>query len=307
VTKTVLFDLDGTLADISHRLHHIKNGSHDWDRFFAECGNDALIEPIRDLATDFDCRGYKIILVSGRSDKVRGLTEDWLNAHSVPYSELYMRMDGDYRQDFIIKSEILDHLLAGGNRIKFVVDDRPSVVAMWRERGLTCLQCRDWEENPATAKKGLLTLMVGPSGAGKSHWLAVGDHQTYGIQPWQVVSSDQIRQDLCGDHRDQTQNDEVFAALHAIVKSRLAHGLPAVVDATNIRRKDRLACVALAGGGDVRYLIIDRPLQEKLGTAGWRRPEVIERHQNTFNSQIKDILAGDKQPNVVVTDLRRAS
>jgi hypothetical protein len=53
---------------------------------------------------------------------------------------------------------------------------------IWRERGLTCLQCRDWDERePATT--GMLTLMVGPSGAGKSHWLAAEDAKARGIHP----------------------------------------------------------------------------------------------------------------------------
>ncbi|WP_227254813.1 c-type cytochrome [Frigoriglobus tundricola] len=50
MTKAVIFDIDGTLADLTHRLHHIRNGSHNWDGFFPACGNDSVIEPIRDLA-----------------------------------------------------------------------------------------------------------------------------------------------------------------------------------------------------------------------------------------------------------------
>jgi predicted kinase len=309
MTKAVIFDLDGTLADISHRLHHIKNGSNNWDAFFAECGNDSVIESIRELAQIVDGQGYKIILVSGRTDKVYGQTIAWLAKHNVPFDELHMRRDGDYRQDFIVKSEILDNLLADGNDIAFVVDDRPSVVAMWRERGLTCLQCRDWEE-AAPTKPGLLTLMVGPSGAGKSHWLNSEDATACGIHTSHVISSDQIRADLCGDFRDQTKNDEVFAALHAIAKMRLAHGLPVVVDATNLRRKDRLSAAALAKGGKVRYVVIDRPTHEKRRDAGWRASlpiDLISKHEQTFASQLKDILAGDKQPNVEVIDLRRAA
>ncbi len=58
------------------------------------------------------------------------------------YQDLHMRAEGDYRPDYIVKSQILDGILADGHDIAFVVDDRPSVVAMWRERGLTCLHVR---------------------------------------------------------------------------------------------------------------------------------------------------------------------
>jgi predicted kinase len=310
MTKTVLFDIDGTLADATHRLHHIKSKPPNWDAFFAECVNDPVIEPIRDLAQTVAAQGYKIILVSGRTDKVRAQTEEWLAQHGVPYQELHMRAEGDYRQDFVVKSQILDAILAEGNEIAFVVDDRPSVVAMWRERGLTCLQCRDWSETEGS-NTGLLTLMVGPSGAGKSHWLTSMEAEVqYGIRSSHIVSSDLIRGDLCGDFRDQTKNDEVFAALHAIVKTRLSHGLPTVIDATNLRRKDRLAAAALANGGKVRYVLIDRPTEDKRRDAGWRATlpfDLIAKHEQTFRSQIKDILAGDEQPNVEVIDLRLAA
>jgi predicted kinase len=310
VTKAVIFDIDGTLADLSHRLHHIKRPPINWDAFFAECGNDAVIEPIRDLAQNFDQLGYKLVLVSGRSDQCQAETEAWLEKHRVPFHELHMRKAGDYRQDFIVKSEILDGLLAAGNEIAFVIDDRPSVVAMWRERGLTCLQCRDWQEDAPAHKVGTLTLMIGPSGAGKSHWLSSPEAFTHGIHPSHVVSSDQLRADLCGDFRDQTRNDEVFAALHSVVKTRLRHGLPTVADATNLRRKDRLAVASLAGEGEVRYIVIDRPMPEKVRDAGWRTTlpiDLLAKHQQTFGSQIKDILAGDRLPNVKVIDLRRAA
>ncbi|MCE9564634.1 MAG: AAA family ATPase [Planctomycetes bacterium] len=309
MAKAVIFDIDGTLADATHRLHHIQNGSRNWDAFFAEAANDPVIEPVRDLVQLFDNQDYQIILVSGRTDKIRGLTEAWLDQHSIPYHELYMRAESDYRQDFLVKSELLDGILAKGHQIHCVIDDRPSVVAMWRERGLTCLQCREWDEREASTP-GLLTLMVGPSGGGKTTWLTSEGASAHGIHPSHVISSDQIRADLCGDFRDQTKNDEVFTTLHAIAQARLAHGLPTVIDATNLRRKDRLAAVALAKGGKVRYVIIDRPEAEKRRDAGWRaglQIDLIAKHAQTFGSQVKDILAGDQLPNVEVIDLRRAA
>jgi len=183
--KAIIFDLDGTLADATHRLHHIKAKPPNWDAFFAECDSDPVIEPIRELAQSLSAQGYKIILVSGRSAKVREQTETWLFQYGVPYQDLHMRAEGDYRQDFIVKSEILDAILAEGNEIAFVVDDRPNVVAMWRERGLTCLHCRDWNEREGSAP-GLLTLMVGPFGAGKTTWLTSAAAAEYGIHPWHV-------------------------------------------------------------------------------------------------------------------------
>ena len=218
--------------------------------------------------------------------------------------------EGDYRQDVIVKSEILDKLLAAGNQIAYVIDDCPSVVAMWRERGLTCLRCREWQEHIPCATKGSLTLIVGPGGAGKGYWLKSDGPREHGIHPSHVVSSDQIREDLCGDFRDQTKNDEAFAALHAVVNARISHGLPTVVDVTNLRRRDRLAVTQLASGGAVRYIVMDRTMEEKLRHAGWRATlpiHLLEKHSQTFRSQIKDILAGDRLPFVQVIGPRRAA
>ncbi len=208
----------------------------------------------------------------------------------------------------MVKAQILDGIIDDGFEIILVVDDRQSVVAMWRERGLTCLQCRPDEAAAAGTAAGPLTVMVGPSGAGKTTWLATAGATAMGILPAHVVSSDGIRGDLCGDFRDQTRNEQVFAALHALVAARLSHGLPAVVDATNIRRKDRMAVAALAGAtAKVRYIVIDRHMERKRATAGWRAElsiDLLAKHDQVFRSNLKDILAGDGLPNVTVHDLR---
>jgi len=323
--RAVIFDIDGTLADASHRLHHVTGSNRNWDAFFAAMGDDPVVEPIRDLLEA--CAGeFEIVLCSGRPENYRQMTIEWLNRHGIEYAALYMRPEGDYRADHIVKAQLLAGMREDGHEPWLAVDDRPSIVAMWRENGITCLQCRDWNER-GPVDPGVLTIMVGPSGGGKSSWLtgarrwvdgstvqATAD--SLGIRPDHIVSSDNIRADLCGDFRSQERNEEVFAALHALVKTRLTHGLPAVVDATNLRRKDRMAVAALAPeGGKVRYILIDRPMDEKYRDAGWRAEikdkdgqpfDLIAKHAQTFASQSKDIIAGDGLPNVEVIDLRRA-
>lgn len=307
--KTVVFDLDGTLALIDHRLHYIRGARKNYEAFFASCVYDPPNEPVCALLRQlFNHSAWDIIIVSGRSDKVRSETAQWLEDNRLCYEQLIMRREGDFRADDVIKEEILDQLLAEGREILFTIDDRQRVVDMWRRRGITCLQCAQWEEGTRkfVRKKGLLTLMIGPSGAGKSEFL-LKEGKAHGINPSHIISSDQIRQDLHGDFRNQEHNAEVFAVLHKIVKSRIEIGLPCTVDATNIRRRDRLKIVELAEGGPVRYIVIDRPLQEKLDNAGWRReaPGLIERHHEVFQNNLKNILAGDEQANVEVLDRRK--
>ena len=304
----VIVDIDGTLADLSHRLHHISGGRKDWDSFFGAMADDIVIEPVARLVNVFYDADIPIILCSGRPDNYRDVTVKWLDDHQIPHAALYMRPEGDRRADNIVKSLILDGIIADGYEPWLVIDDRPRVVAMWRERGLTCLQCSDWserDESPPTT----LTIMVGPSGAGKTTWLDDGRGLLNGIHADQVISSDNIRSDLCGDFRDQTKNEAVFAALHDIVRTRLRHGLPTVIDSTALRRKDRLACVALAPAGcKVHYIVVDRPMEEKRRDAGWRAElpiDLLAKHDQIFRSQVKDILAGDGDASVEVIDLRR--
>ena len=41
-----IFDLDGTLADVGHRLHYISGNPKSWRSFFAACADDAPCKPV---------------------------------------------------------------------------------------------------------------------------------------------------------------------------------------------------------------------------------------------------------------------
>lgn len=296
----VIFDLDGTLANIDHRLHYIRQEPPDWNAFFEACDRDTVIEPVKRLFHELGRE--RIAIVSGRSSSVRQKTQKWLRDNDLIPDLLLMRAEGDYRPDYVVKSEFLDQILASGYHPWLVIDDRPSVVKMWRERGLTCLQCADWEEKPKS-KFGTLYIMVGPSGAGKTHWVATSDL----FISCGIVSSDKLRERFCGDFRDQSRNNDVFRTAHDLIYAQISNGLDCIFDATNIKTKDRLAAVELAKGNPVVYVVIDRPLEEKYADAGWRSEleiDLILKHHNTFQSNLKDILAGDRLPNVTVYDYR---
>lgn len=141
-TQTVLFDIDGTLADIEHRRPFLDRDPPDWRSFNDEMGGDtpnaAVVALYKTLWASPD---YELVLVSGRSETSRALTEQWLAWNEIPFGRLLMRPAKDSRADHIVKEEILDQLLAEGRTILFTVDDRQQVVDMWRRRGITCLQC----------------------------------------------------------------------------------------------------------------------------------------------------------------------
>lgn len=134
-----IFDLDGTLADITHRVHHVRDGNRRWKQFFAECVNDKpkhdIIYMTQILGTD-----NRVEVWSGRSDEVRLETELWLDSWEIHYDHLLMRRGGDYTKDSELKEMWLHSVLNEGGTVEGVFDDRQQVVDMWRRNGITCFQ-----------------------------------------------------------------------------------------------------------------------------------------------------------------------
>jgi len=145
--RCYLFDIDGTIADLHHRLHFIRTEGQkkDWRSFFAATKDDKPIPHIIELAHKLWAT-TQIVFVSGRSDECREDTEAWLEQQGFGYvgersvRHLYMRKAGDYRADDIVKGELLDRILADGYEPIMAFDDRKRVVDMWRARGIPCAQ-----------------------------------------------------------------------------------------------------------------------------------------------------------------------
>jgi len=139
VVRCYVFDIDGTLSDGSHRLHHIKKEPKDWTTYFGLCAGDAPIAHVVELAQILG-RKCQVVYVSGRSDQCRADTTAWLDRHGLPGGPLYMRRQGDHRNDDIVKVEILHEVRADGYEPIMAFDDRDRVVAAWRAAGIPCAQ-----------------------------------------------------------------------------------------------------------------------------------------------------------------------
>lgn len=139
--KAIIVDIDGTIADNTHRQHFMNLQPKNWNEFFIECHKDEPIVPVIEMIQKL-CRKYKILVVTGRPEKYRQLTNFWLIKHKVPCDNLYMRKCGDYRPDHEIKLDILD-IIRREHDILLAIDDRQSVVDMWRRNGILCLQNED--------------------------------------------------------------------------------------------------------------------------------------------------------------------
>lgn len=138
-----IVDIDGTLANIQHRRHHIEKSPKDWDAFFAAAPDDPPFVHMTDLISRIWLAGY-IIFMSGRPERTRAATTAWLKKHGFKYdltdTVLYMRADGDRRDDSVVKFELLQKALADGWQPIMAFDDRDRVVKMWRDNGIPCAQ-----------------------------------------------------------------------------------------------------------------------------------------------------------------------
>lgn len=167
--RAYIFDIDGVLADCSHRLHFIQQEPKDWKRFYENSDKDAPIkanvELLHRLYKDYQ---VEIMFVTGRTEAYRAITSDWLRKEVLETQplttcstmmgcdlamelqeeeikktleqRLFMRKNGDFRPDWEIKKEIYENEIKCQYEILGVFEDRTQVVQMWRSLGLTCYQ-----------------------------------------------------------------------------------------------------------------------------------------------------------------------
>ncbi|GAA2937992.1 NIF family HAD-type phosphatase [Microbacterium luteolum] len=127
-----IFDVDGTLALIGDR------SPYDMRKVSIDTPNHPVVLAAQAFAAHPDVD--ELIVVSGRDETARRATEAWLTFNDVPFDRLLLRRTGDTRPDHIVKAEIYDSRIAPRFTVIGVVDDRRSVVKMWRSRGLVCFQ-----------------------------------------------------------------------------------------------------------------------------------------------------------------------
>lgn len=140
----ILCDLDGTLANVDHRLHFVKvaeGEKKDWKGFFDAIPLDTPRQDVIDIVMEYEGKGHPIFFVSARPDTYREATEAWLekafNGYT-PNVTLIMRSSRDSRPDTEVKSDMYDKYFKDFP-IEAVIDDRPSVIRMWREKGLNVI------------------------------------------------------------------------------------------------------------------------------------------------------------------------
>lgn len=139
-----VFDIDGVLADVRHRLHFLEKRPKDWDGFFDAATEDPPLAEGLDLARR-SAADHEVVYVTGRPERCRADTTAWFAAHGLPPGRLSMRGGRDRRPARVTKPETLRRL-AGQRAVALVVDDDEAVCDAYEAAGWPVLRAR-WMDN----------------------------------------------------------------------------------------------------------------------------------------------------------------
>ena len=143
-----VFDIDGVVADVRHRLHHLER-RRSWTAFFEAAHEDPLLSEGAELVADLG-RTHEIVWLTGRPEWLRDTTADWLAQHGLPGSEMYLRPYGDYRPAPRYKLDVLRRLAPRG--IAAVIDDDDEVVRAALDAGYPTILA-DWVPRAAALRR----------------------------------------------------------------------------------------------------------------------------------------------------------
>ena len=151
--KAYIFDVDGTLADVSSILHHILNTNDlpEFKKNFDDFHGDSIHVPphpeVVDMVWEAIDKDRAIIVVTARREEWRAHTSYWLKeVANVPHDALFMRGNKDYRPDYEVKKDILQHINLFWD-VEHAVDDNPKIIKLWEENGITTTKIGTWDGN----------------------------------------------------------------------------------------------------------------------------------------------------------------
>lgn len=137
----VIFDIDGTLAYCNTNKAN-ERGYFEWDKVY----KDDVFQIVAELTTFHKLKGRDVIVVTGRDESCRKITEDWLELNGISYDKLYMRPKDNYEKDSIIKTRIYNELIKPENTVLAVFDDRKQTCAAWNKLGLYVFSCNQGDK-----------------------------------------------------------------------------------------------------------------------------------------------------------------
>ena len=150
--NTVVFDIDGVLADPRHRLHHILDKEPpDWPTFEELTMLDKpFIGMLSILSTMASNPRLNIVLLTSRTDRneVRAKTVKWLERQGIcagTYNHLVMRSSHDERPSILVKLANLEAMGITPDMVMTIFEDQPDVVTGLRAAGYHVCDVGGWE------------------------------------------------------------------------------------------------------------------------------------------------------------------
>ena len=140
---TIIVDIDNTLCSSKERFDFATNesGKIDWDiaHSFDNMIKDKPNPPMIDLVKRYKKDDIQIIIITGRPDFTKEVTELWLEKYNIPYDKLYMRSKEDhYIKANILKKKIYETHIT--DKIFCAYDDDDSIIEMWGDLGIPCFK-----------------------------------------------------------------------------------------------------------------------------------------------------------------------
>ena len=136
-----VFDLDGVIADASHRQHFLDashNRDKDWKGFFQACIDDVAIPEGKALAEAMRV-DMTVVVLTARIHETREKTIHWLATNEVRHDWLIMRGPRSTTPSSQWKKDQLEALQGAGADIRIALDDDPLNITMMHELGLPAL------------------------------------------------------------------------------------------------------------------------------------------------------------------------
>ena len=142
MNRAIIVDLDGTLCNSQHRMHFIESKPKNWDAFYESASKDQPNEWAKSIVDIYSRHtDFCILFVTGRPYRYYSPTMDWILRYFPQFctANLFMRKNGDFRVDTIVKKEIFEKQIKEHFDVLFCLEDRLRVAEMWRQLGLVCL------------------------------------------------------------------------------------------------------------------------------------------------------------------------
>lgn len=148
-SRWVVLDLDGTIGDHRHRINWLQ--AKDYEAFHSRLMDDKPYLDIIRLLEIFDIHNMEgnpicTLAITGRDEKWRELTRQWMEREDIQIDEILMRPSLDYRSDPELKIALMEEFFGSKEetlkRVVFALEDRDTVVEAYRNYGLACWQVR---------------------------------------------------------------------------------------------------------------------------------------------------------------------